>query len=309
MASARRTAPLALAAAATLFGATFAPHAAFAAGEAKACVEAATQYQALRKQSRLVDAREKLLVCTQPKCPKPVLKDCTKWLEEVDAAIPTLVFRAKSDRGGDLVDVKVLVDAKEVATSLDGKPIVVEPGVHTVRMEAPDHASEESKVVVSEGEKARSIVVTLRSTKPLPVDETGPKAAPRGHTVLPWVVVGVGAAAAGAGAFFLLTRPGLPAACDKARVDRLASNQCAAGTPQSDLDAAKKHDDYGTAGIVALSVGGAAIVGGLVWHFVEPTDHGGSEKSAPEKEKEKGIYGVSPFFAPGTGGATVFGRF
>jgi hypothetical protein len=77
---------------------------------------------------------------------------------EVDAAIPSVVLRAKDARGEDAVEVKVLCDGAEFATQLDGKARPLNPGAHTFRFELEGIAPFERKVVVAEGEKNRLVL-------------------------------------------------------------------------------------------------------------------------------------------------------
>jgi hypothetical protein len=53
-------------------------------------------------------------------------------------------------------------------------------------------------------------------------------------------------------------------------------------------------------GVVAGSVGIAAVAGGLIWHFMEPTSSGPQQTGRPL---------VVPQVAPGYAGVGVLGRF
>jgi hypothetical protein len=76
------------------------------------------------------------------------------------AALPTVVVGARDWQGHDVLAVKVSVDGVVAQESLDGKPILVDPGVHTFKYEsAATPAPVEEKVLVREGEKNRSLTV------------------------------------------------------------------------------------------------------------------------------------------------------
>jgi tetratricopeptide (TPR) repeat protein len=130
-----------------------------------------------------------------------------------------------------------------------------------------------------------------------------------GHTVYPWIVVGVGGAAIVAGAILLVAAPELPPNCDK------ATNECSlkdsAGNPVSnptqtqkdklaeDQDTAGKSVGMTTGGLIALIAGGGLVAGGLIWHFVEPTVTTGHNKSPK----------LTPAVAPGYAGLSLGGSF
>src|ERR1017187_7463692 len=51
--------------------------------------------------------RSQLLTCASSNCPTDIRKDCTSRVDEVNAQIPTIIFRAKDPSGADLSGVKV----------------------------------------------------------------------------------------------------------------------------------------------------------------------------------------------------------
>lgn len=129
-----------------------------AADDTSACIAASEAGQSMRDRRELLEAREKFAACSRDVCPRPVRVDCMQQRTEVDAAIPTVVLRAKDGRGEDAVDVKVSCDGTVLAAQLDGKARPVNPGAHTFRFEITGIAPFERKVVVGEGEKNRLVV-------------------------------------------------------------------------------------------------------------------------------------------------------
>jgi tetratricopeptide (TPR) repeat protein len=122
----------------------------------------------------------------------------------------------------------------------------------------------------------------------------------RGHTVGPWIVLGVGVAAAGAGAALLGVGQGeVSHSRDGCASNGGNSYSCTPVLTTKDGQNRATLNSDGTTlsnvGIIVGSVGLAAIVGGLIWHFVEPT--------GPKKVS------LMPTFAPGYGGVTLGGRF
>ena len=100
---------------------------------------------------------------------------------------------------------------------------------------------------------------------------TAPPPEIREHTVPPWIVVGVGAAAVAVGVVVLVTTPGLPDKCDK--VTKKCLRIPGEGEPsyQDRTSRAEASQNQPVIGGVVLAGGGALVLGGLLWHFLEPT--------------------------------------
>lgn len=193
-----------------LVGLAFAGAIAVSSGIARAdasesCFAAAVEGQKLRNAGRLLTARGELGKCASVACPEEVTKDCSRWLGEVGAALPTLVLGARDAAGRDLLDVRVLVDDAPSGTTEGGRPVAVDPGPHKLRFVRSDGTAMEQTVVARSGEKNRSIVVkfavsvTERALEPAP-----PSALARVPTAT-WVLGGVGIAALGAFGYFAAT--------------------------------------------------------------------------------------------------------
>jgi hypothetical protein len=168
------------------------------------CARAAEQAESLRSAARFLTARERLLQCVDQKCPLVVRRDCSRWLTEVDAQIPSLVFRAQRTDGSDMTNVRVYVDGRQVADQLSGRAIPLDPGSHRVRYVVP--ASEgggsiEAKVLVAEGEQHR--VLNLTVPAPSPGESPAPAAAAAstatGSRPVPGLTWALGSVAVGAG--------------------------------------------------------------------------------------------------------------
>jgi len=135
---------------------------ALAQDEKAACVSAADAAQQLRSDGKLRDARAALLVCAREACPGIVRADCAQWLSEVEAAIPTLVVRAQDTHGRELGDVRVLLDETALSSTLDGLPIAVDPGEHTLVCERAGSKQYREVIVLHTGEKNHVVSATLQ---------------------------------------------------------------------------------------------------------------------------------------------------
>ena len=124
-----------------------------------------------------------------------------------------------------------------------------------------------------------------------------PAPASGGHSLAPWITVGVGGAALAAG---VVRGGGGASNLSSARAGCTIVNgvytTCSDGRPlsahQTDSNSASS---LATIGGVVAGVGAAAVIGGLVWHFVEPT---AAKKAA-----------FVPMFSPSFAGAGVSGSF
>ncbi|HEX8793261.1 MAG TPA: hypothetical protein VF765_20095 [Polyangiaceae bacterium] len=249
------------------------------ADEAEGCAASAERAQTLRDKNQLRDAQRELLVCARASCPSFVRVDCAKFLQEVQAALPTIAIRALDARGRDIEGASAAVDGKPFAARIDGTAQPMDPGPHHVTLTAASGATVESDFVVASGEKSR--VIVLRFAVPLKTDGTAdvvatatpapaPSSPPPSRSTTPvaaWILAGVSVAALGAGAVFEATGvsdwQSMRDGC--ARTDSCSS---------SSVDWAHTRLWY----LAPASFAVAAIGGGLsAWLFLsrhEPTDRG-----------------------------------
>jgi len=224
----------------------------------KQCINAAETGQQLRSSGRLIQARRALAACTASTCPTVVRRDCGRWVEEIDAAQPSVSVKLEDATGGDVPDGKVLLDGEPMARAADGRATPVDPGTHKVVWSRDVGHSVEQEVVVREGERNR--VIVLRAPTPGLTaragsgggGDTGETPPPPSHTrgALPFIVGGLGLAVVGAGAVLwgigLNDRSNLSTSC-------AAAHACA----QSDVDASHTKliigDILAGVGIVAVA--------------------------------------------------------
>jgi len=172
--------------------------------ERAACATTAEQAQELRAAHKLTEARNKFIDCSRPSCPNVVSQDCTRWLSEITAVMPSVVISATDPAGHSVAGVRVSLDGVKVLDGLNGEALAVDPGAHQLRFEADGMRPVEQQLIFKEGETNRSIALRLVAQQP-PKPFTKPAAAsqgPRFKAALPYALAGVGAVALGSFAYF-----------------------------------------------------------------------------------------------------------
>jgi hypothetical protein len=186
------------------------------------CLDASEKGQQLRGDHKLVEARAQLARCVRDICPRLVRKDCLEVMDQVKTSLSSIVLAVRDTSGRDVPDVRVVVDGKVVAESLDGRAILVDPGVHQLRLEPARAAAVEQSIVLREGEKNRLVTLELPVTtsRTDAVDEpVRTDSVPSARRRAAFVVAGASVLALGVGAAF-----GAIAIHERERSDRECPN-------------------------------------------------------------------------------------
>jgi hypothetical protein len=266
----------------------------------EACVDAHSRGQDARDSGKITLARKLFLTCAQSGCPAAVQGDCARFADDLSNLQPTVNFAARDGNGNDLPNTSVYVDGMLVATSIDGRPIDIDPGNHTVKF---SHAGKDEvvTVVIGSGEKGRVVQARFgtasvsTSSSDAARTATAPKQKrptvthPKGSMA---VVIAGGVLAVAGGAVAFYGKSQIPAQC------QLSTNECAAPPGDPVFDDASSAATTMNLGIVAAGVGVATLAGGLVWYFA-----GAKTQEAPTRQA------IAPWVSPSGGGVSVFGRF
>ena len=188
------------------------------------CARAYEGAQENRLEGRLRAASENLLACTQDSCPAFIRHDCARWLDEVQAAQPTVVFVARRE-GRELDAVSVTCNGQRVARRLDGRAIELDPGKQSCRFQASGSAPVTQVLMVLEGQKNRLIEVELPAGTDTPSD--GSRASLR-----PAPLILAGAGVLGVAGFAALGLSGL-------RAEHHLRDSCAPDCPASDVQSVR----------------------------------------------------------------------
>jgi hypothetical protein len=126
-----------------------------------ASCDAVQRTEALRSSGQYRAARTLLLECVNAQCGGDVRRRCATTLQRLDAVTPSIVVRAQLADGNDVADVAVRMEDQQLASSLNGLAIPVDPGEHTLVLERPGLPPVSQTVTLREGEKFRPIDVQL----------------------------------------------------------------------------------------------------------------------------------------------------
>jgi hypothetical protein len=210
-----------------------------------------------------------------------VQTDCTSWLGQVLDTIPTVVFSAKH---GDenVFDVSVTVDGKPGVTQLDGRPIEIDPGLHTFVFERAGSPPIEKRAIVAARDKAQEISVIWKAAA-----EAAPAAAlhnegsaEKERPIPPLFYVLTGTTVAGFGTFAAL---GVIGENNKSNLE----SSCAPHCTNSQVSSLKT--EFLIADIAA-GIGGASAAGALIVFLARPE----RDKPAPAGIRS---FGVAPVAA------------
>jgi len=226
-----------------------------------ACITPYEGAQVLRQAQHLLRARQALRICAASGCPEIVRIDCTKWLEEVIEAIPTVVLAATLGDENTL-DVSVSMDGAPFVDRLDGKPIEVDPGVHEFVFRHEGSPPLSRKIIVPAHEKDKLISVEWPAPEPSAFDAHASSPPPPVATrpIPPLFFALSGVSVVGFGAFAGI---GLWAESTKSDLE----NSC---SPRCSQSAVNDLQNRLLAADVSLGVGAAAAAGALVVFLMRP---------------------------------------
>jgi hypothetical protein len=278
-----------------------APPAAGSGGpDRKACIAAADDGQKLRDENKLSAAREKFILCASKSCPGAVAKECSQWLQDAERDMPSVTFRAKDERGKEILDVRVFIDDQAVAETIDARALPVDPGEHKFKFARSDGKSVEDKVVLRPAEKNKLIEMSFQApgqadatTAPKDGATSGavavtPAEPGEGFKIPILGYVGAGVAVVGVGmmAYFAIT-----ANSDEKQL----RDTCAPNCPESERDSIDSK-------VLLANVGmGVAVVG--VGVAVVSTVLANSGAKSTSAKSGRVTPGVTPGVAPTRGGA------
>lgn len=228
--------------------------------EIESCVSSHEEAQVARLEERLGAAESALEDCALESCPQVIREDCRTWSREVAAAFPTLVVRARGI-SGDIAEAKVFVDGVQTSALLDGVPLRVEPGRHSIRVELPSGESAEQSLVFSTGEPARFLEFDLRPSE-APLEKAEPIVELEATRPVSWLSIGLGATALGA------TALAVGFGIDATAQNNQALDTCA---PHCSTETSERVNRSAAIADVSWAVAIVSAVGAAVSYSMRPT--------------------------------------
>lgn len=238
------------------------------------CAQAYERTQRERKAGKLRAARDQAVECGRSACAAFIIKDCNRWLGEIDAIMPSVVFSAKHGEDKDITDVSVYVDDEPLQDHLTGMAVSVDPGRHTFRFERDGSDPIKKRILIREGEKARIIRVRFPVAPASGAEAESVTPAPGGQAkerdpALAYVLGGVGIGAIGL--FGYLAATGV----HDENAARSGPDKCAPDCPASRVDSIKRKYQYAD-----ISLGVGVVCVGIATYLLL-RDSGGEGASDP----------------------------
>jgi len=260
------------------------------------CYAASEREINLRKEGKLREARDQLVICAAPTCPADVSAECGRRIGVLNAALPTVILSATDASGNDALAVTVAIDGAPFATKLDGLALPIDPGSHTLTFTIAGKPPIDKTVLIREGEKDRHINVALAAPA-----QSSPPSRWTTQKTLALASAGVGVVGLGVGTAF-----GVIAGSDAST----AKNDCPAATctVAGRVSALSEHSSATTAGNVSTAlfiVGGVGVAAGVVLWLTSPT----AEKPPPATAPAVSRLHLTPSFTPLGGSMMLSGDF
>ncbi len=134
---------------------------------ADACFSAPVEAQRLQRDGKLIQARALYASCARNACPPEIVKDCARWMTDVDAATPSVVAVARDAQQRDALDARVSIDGQP-ASDVTARAIPLDPGMHKFVFQRTKGDPSTAQVLLREGEKNREVVATFGATAESP---------------------------------------------------------------------------------------------------------------------------------------------
>ena len=131
----------------------------------KECLASSEASLKLANDYKLRAERAQLLVCSAASCPAEIRKECLKRVDEVNVAIPSVVFEVKDPDGNDLTAVRITMDDEVLAEHLRGIALSVDPGEHLFRFSTEGQTTLEKRFLIRESQKDRHEVIHFPGQK------------------------------------------------------------------------------------------------------------------------------------------------
>lgn len=242
------------------------------ADNAPQCIAAFEGGQVMRKSGQLGEARQAFVQCATTGCPRAVAGLCAKWMDEIDAMAPSVLFNVAVNNEEVTEGVTVEMDGKAFMQTVDARGRDVDPGWHNFVIRLDGFAPAERRVFFREGEKLKRVGIAFEREKAAPVSEAAAPASPVTSRPVPvgvYAVAGLGVAGLVVGTVFELL-----AVSGRHNLEGTCSPVCADDKIQTVQTQYSIRD-------ITLGVGAAGLLGAGAWYLARPSTHVGSLTLTP----------------------------
>ena len=186
-------------------------------------------------------------------------QECAKWLADVEAELPSAIFRVRDRSGALIAGASIAVDGGPLrAPSEAAAPL--DPGEHFVRVEARGFVGRTETIVLRSGERDRSIDLTLTpEAPPIAAPSPPPRAVASVRPAWPGWAMGV-LGVVGLASFGYFGLSGV------SRYDELKTT-CAPRCPRDRTTAVERRFLVAD---VSLGVSALALAGATYWFLTQP---------------------------------------
>ena len=175
---------------------------------------------------------------------------------------------------------EILLDDVPFQRAAYGQSLPADPGLHRITARAPGKKPWETTTTLAEKKDAKPIIIVVKvpaledvpaeapvvqAPPPPTMDVSGPRERGNNRKIVSYAVGGAGIAAVAVGAVF-----GVRALSKNSDSDQLCGNPCAS---QAGLDANSDARSAATISNIAIGVGAAAIITGVVLYLTAPSSH------------------------------------
>jgi hypothetical protein len=217
------------------------------------CVAAHDDAGLLRRTDKWLDARAAMQRCADDACPIAIRSDCRTWLDELAAALPTLLVVVERDDDGRR-PVRLELDGRSLELHEKHGPIEVTPGRHRLLLSLDGYPAVTVEVTLAKGEKNH--VVRARFLRPKVTVPPPPVAPPRSRVSRP-VPLATYLYGGGSLVAFATSAVLLGAALD---AQANARDDCAPGCPKDRRESIDRRLLIADlVGIAGLGLGGMAV--------------------------------------------------
>jgi hypothetical protein len=138
-----------------------------------ACVNAWRNGDNLVKVGKLRAAKTSMLKCAHYTCGSNLAKECSRRVVEIEGDIPTIVPVVKDESGEAITEIDMVMDGEVLVNRIDGKAVMVDPGAHEFTFRTSrGYVLGSYKTVILQGQRNRTVEVTLRSEGEMPLVKT-----------------------------------------------------------------------------------------------------------------------------------------